>query len=831
MHAQRNADLPIGKLRCNARNEPIGRSAFLLLLLLACLSLTVRAQEPILGDYFAHDPGTMIKEGSRYYVFYTGFELPYKVSTDRTNWTWNSSQRVFPSGPPAWITNAEPGFDTNFWAPDIAYFNGRYNVYYSASKFGTIDSLIGLMTTPTLNPPVWTDQGKVIQSDASGSTQPETDLTANNCIDPSVLLRTNGEVWMTFGSYSDGILLMQLDPSTGKRLNTNAAPVKVASSTTAFFANTTEGSYLHERNGFFYLFLNYGGCCSGVESTYNIRVGRSANITGPYLDKNGVTMLNGGGSMVLESTGKYVGPGHASIFVENGTNWFTYHYYDANNNGTATLGLARLAWDTNNWPVVTNDWSAFYPLDVDARDHRGNFSGTLLNGTTTTNDPARGRVLALDGATNLATLKFPVANASTFAAWVKWNGGADWQRIFDFGSNTTRYFFLTPRANTGKLRFAIRNSGSEQTVDAPTALPTNSWCHVAVTLDGARGTLFLNGSPVATNNSMTIRPWQVQARSNYVGESQFTNDPPFSGLVDSFRAFGRVLGAAEIRDLAWAHPALAHRYSFNGDAADSIGMAHGKLFGNATITNNALKLTGTSGGYVGLPGGLVSWSSAATFEFWATFGVNANWARVFDFGTSSGASGSQYVFFSPHTSLGSQRFEISTAVGIFSRDPAGTLDNRTVHVVCILDPTNNYAAIYTNAVLELSVTTNLPPLTGVHTNLGYLGRSLFSADGWLNATIDEFRIYDGRLTPPEIAANFTAGPDALALPVNLDSSDAPANLTLLWPAYAVGFVPESTVNPGGAAWLPVAQPPALANDRWQLTLPKTNDTQFYRLRR
>ena len=74
-------------------------------------------------------------------------------------------------------------------------------------------------------------------------------------------------------------------------------------------------------------------------------------------------------------------------------NWFTYHYYDANNNGTATLGLNRLYWDTNNWPVVTNDWSAFYPFDVDARDHRGNFSGALLNSTMTTNDPARGRVL------------------------------------------------------------------------------------------------------------------------------------------------------------------------------------------------------------------------------------------------------------------------------------------------------------------------------------------------------------------------------------------------------------------------------------------------------
>ena len=811
-------------------SRPLPLSPFLLCVLLACLPFAARAQDPVLGNSFAHDPGTMIKEGSRYYVFYTGFALPYKYSTDRTNWTWNSSQRVFPAGPPAWVATAIPGFDENYWAPDIAYFNGKFHLYYSASIWGTIDSVIGLVTTPTLNPPVWTDQGKVIQSDASCCTQPETDLTANNCIDPAILVRTNGDVWMVFGSYSDGILLMQLDPATGKRLNTNTAPTKVASSTTAFFANTTEGAMIHERNGYFYLFNCYGGCCSGVESTYNIRVGRSANITGPYLDKNGVTMLNGGGSLLLDSTGKYVGPGHPAIYVEGATNWFTYHYYDANNNGTATLGLTRLYWDTNNWPAVTNDWSAFYPLDVDARDHRGNFSGNLSNGATTTNDPARGRVLALDGATNLATLKFPVANASTFATWVKWNGGADWQHLFDFGSNTVRYFFLTPRTSTGKLRFAIRNGGSEQTVDAPMALPTNSWCHVAVTLDGARGTLFLNGSPVATNNSMTLRPWQVQARSNYVGKSQFTNDPPFSGQIDSFRAFGRVLGASEIRDLAWAHPALAHRYSFNGDARDSIGMAHGLLKGNATITNNALQLTGATGGYVNLPGGLVSQCSAVSFEFWATFGVNANWARVFDFGNSSGGNGSQYVFFSPHTASSSQRFQLSTSSGTFTRDPTNTLDNRTVHVVCTLDRTNNYAAIYTNGVLQTLVTTNLPPLTGVSANYGYIGRSMFSTDGWLNATIDEFRIYHGRLTPQEITANFTAGPDALALPVNLDSTNNGPTLTLNWPAYAVGFVPQATTNIAGA-WSSLALPALPSNDRWQLTLPTTNDARFFRLRR
>ena len=127
-------------------------------------------------------------------------------------------------------------------------------------------------------------------------------------------------------------------------------------------------------------------------------------------------------------------------------------------------------------------------------------------------------------------------------------------------------------------------------------LPTNSWCHVAVTLDGSKGVLYLNGVPVATNNSLTIRPWQTLAKTNYIGHSQFSADPLFGGEISSFRIFGRALSGAEIKDLAYAPPALAHRYSFSSNisnvAWDSIGMAHGMLQGNAAITNNALQLTG-----------------------------------------------------------------------------------------------------------------------------------------------------------------------------------------------------------------------------------------------
>jgi len=130
------------------------------------------------------------------------------------------------------------------------------------------------------------------------------------------------------------------------------------------------------------------------------------------------------------------------------------------------------------------------------------------------------------------------------------------------------------------------------------------WCHVAVTLDGSSGVLYLEGSPVATNWDLTIRPWQTLATNVYIGKSQFPADPTFGGCMSSFRIFSRALSAAEITNLAGAHPALAHRYSFSLSAPaagwDSIGMAHGLLMGSASVTSSGLQLSGATSDYVNL---------------------------------------------------------------------------------------------------------------------------------------------------------------------------------------------------------------------------------------
>lgn len=765
---------------------------------------------PLYGDFGAHDPSRLIKQGSSYSVFITSQGIVSKSSTDLRNWA--SSGAVFPNGPPSWTSNAVPGFTGFFWAPDVVFQNGQYYLYYACSTFGSQVSAIGLATAANVLGP-WTDQGPVIQS---------TNGSPYNTIDPCPLVDTDGRMWLTFGSFWNGIYLVQLDPATGKRISPT-------STTTQLAAGPVEASFLYKHGGYYYLFVNWNNCCQGINSTYNIRIGRSTSVTGPYLDRNGVNMVAQGGSMFLESTARYIGPGHAGILEDNGNTWFTYHYYDGNNNGVPLLGLATMGWTADGWPALTNDWSAFYPFNHDAHENLGLYNGTLQNKAAITNDPSLGNVLGLDGRTNYVSLPIPVANASTFAAWVKWNGGGAWQRIFDFGTGTGAYLFLTPKSGSGNLRFAITTSGNgaEQQINAPNALPTNSWVHVAVTLNGSTGILYLDGVPVATTNSLTIRPWQTLARNLYIGKSQFTNDPMFSGRIDSFRVFGRALSAAEIMDLARAQPDLAHRYSFAGNSRDSIGMAHGTAMGSAVVNYGGLTLTGTPGGYVNLPGGLVSGSSAVTLEFWATPGANGSWARVFDCGNPD-----LDLSFSPHTASGGQRLSLVTAVHTLSLDAPGELDNQTVHVVCIVDPLNNYSAIYTNGALEIASNSAVPPLSGVSSAWSYIGRSLYNGDAWLNGTVSELRLYDGRLTPAEITADYIAGPDALAQPISLSSSNSPSGITLSWPSYAIGFAPEvSTLLGGAGSWMTTGQTPILSNDFWHLTVSATNSAQYFRLRR
>jgi arabinan endo-1,5-alpha-L-arabinosidase len=216
----------------------------------------------------------------------------------------------------------------------------RYLLYYVVSKWASRTSAIGLATSPTLDPSDstyhWTDRGIVVRS---------TNEDKYNAIDPDPMMDTDGRMWMAFGSFWTGIKLVELDPATG--LRKNGAPLYPLA-----WAKEIEAPYLIRHEGSYYLFVNWGLCCRGVKSTYETRVGRSRTITGPYLDKNGVDMLHGGGTLFLGTEGRHIGPGQIGLLRDGADEWISYHYYDGEHQGQASLGLRRLGWSSDGWPVA-----------------------------------------------------------------------------------------------------------------------------------------------------------------------------------------------------------------------------------------------------------------------------------------------------------------------------------------------------------------------------------------------------------------------------------------------------------------------------------------------
>jgi arabinan endo-1,5-alpha-L-arabinosidase len=294
------------------------------------------------GQLNLHDPSAVLEQDGRYYLFYTGTRVRSKFSDDLIH--WNEGPRVFES-PPAWTSASVPGNTGNFWAPDVAHFNNLYHLYYSVSTFGSQESVIGLATNPTLDPNApnyqWSDRGPVIESNVGD---------VFNAIDPSIIETSSGEIWMSYGSFWNGIYMRRIDANTGLLATPprgqSFGPFHLA------FNGAIEAPYVYERDGFFYLFVNWGTCCRGEDSTYNIRVGRSTSVSGPYVDQNGVNMVNNGGSLFLATEEEFIGPGHISIFTERGSDWFGYHYYDGASNGASRYNLRAIHWTNDGWPVA-----------------------------------------------------------------------------------------------------------------------------------------------------------------------------------------------------------------------------------------------------------------------------------------------------------------------------------------------------------------------------------------------------------------------------------------------------------------------------------------------
>jgi arabinan endo-1,5-alpha-L-arabinosidase len=288
-------------------------------------------------EAFLHDPSTIVKFGKTYWLFATGPGVSSWQSADLVR--WERGPRLFTNAP-VWSTNVTPRHRSHFWAPDVVYHDGRYLVYYSVSQFGVNTSAIGLASNPTLDPADpryrWTDEGIVIQTRATNNF---------NAIDPQIIKTPEGELWMALGSFWSGIKLVPLDAKTG--LRKAGAPIHSLA-----YEREIEAAAIQHHDGYYYLFVNWGKCCRGVNSTYEIRIGRSREIIGPYRDKDGVDMMKRGGTLLLGSDGAFIGPGHAGIFEENGGFWFSCHFYDGTQRGRSMLAVRPLRWGAEGWPIL-----------------------------------------------------------------------------------------------------------------------------------------------------------------------------------------------------------------------------------------------------------------------------------------------------------------------------------------------------------------------------------------------------------------------------------------------------------------------------------------------
>lgn len=311
-----------------------------MLLLAGCTAAPDEKLE-LSGDLAAHDPAIVV-DGDDWYVFATGSargdgNIQIRRSTDAGH-TWTFVDTVW-NEKPEWLVEAVPGV-ANLWAPELIEHDGTWYLYYAASTFGSNHSVIALATNMTLNPSdpdyEWVDEGPVLESQTSDDF---------NAIDPGVI-DVDGTPWMAFGSFWSGIRMVELEWPSGKLADPASEPLRLADRGSP--PNAIEAPYVVEHDGMFYLFVSKDSCCQGLNSTYSMWVGRSESVTGPYVDRDGVLMLEDGGTLLLETDGDEIGPGGQS--VSNG--WLAYHFYDRANGGDPTLAIRSLTWDAEGWPVL-----------------------------------------------------------------------------------------------------------------------------------------------------------------------------------------------------------------------------------------------------------------------------------------------------------------------------------------------------------------------------------------------------------------------------------------------------------------------------------------------
>jgi len=305
---------PAGSAR-SARGIPKSLAYALLTVILALASTAFTLN----GAIGIHDPSTVINDHGTWYVYGTGG----RALVSRDGWTWSAG-----------VTPARTGL-----APDVIHIGNRFYMYVARNIGAEPKAAVNMIWTRSLDPKSpdykWHEGGVVASSNG---------VEDSNAIDPGVFLdSTTGRMWLTYGSFIGYIRLVELNPKTGQDLVANEKPIDLAIN--------GEASDMIYHAGWYYLFMDRGSCCAGSSSGYNIRMGRSRKVTGPFVDADGVGMIEGGGTMLIGSEGRFIGPGHFGLInLGDGVEKFSMHWEaDLDHGGASVLGIRPLLWK-NGWP-------------------------------------------------------------------------------------------------------------------------------------------------------------------------------------------------------------------------------------------------------------------------------------------------------------------------------------------------------------------------------------------------------------------------------------------------------------------------------------------------
>ncbi|MDQ0223750.1 arabinan endo-1,5-alpha-L-arabinosidase [Metabacillus niabensis] len=313
-----------------------------------------------------HD-AEIIKVDGWYYTFSTdymvaGTPLPgIQIRKSHDMIEWEFVGRVFDdlsTEAKAW-TN---GNTTTFWAPDVVEMNGQFYLYYSVSQFGTRNSYIGLATSSSIEGP-WQDQGPVIKTK-------EGDEKTVNAIDPGIIIDRNENPWMVYGSYFGGIFITELDKTTGKQKKSGEEGTLIAKRKSNDFEIEAPAMMYNRDTDMFYLTVSYGY----LEDTYNVRVARSKDIQGPYVDFNGKNMIDTSdesfdtGTKIINSyafndDSGWLGTGHNGLLQEGDKYYLTHNARAGEDLYWSHLHVREIIWTKDGWPVVSPERYAGKPKD------------------------------------------------------------------------------------------------------------------------------------------------------------------------------------------------------------------------------------------------------------------------------------------------------------------------------------------------------------------------------------------------------------------------------------------------------------------------------------